>query len=394
MLKFIINPNQPQEQSIELEAGTVLIGSSAENDLTISDPSVSSHHCRIEECETGFQIVNLSGGINLKVDGEIVEKKNILPTGSIIELGEVKILFKGKASAGNSDKFSNRIVTADNVSEEHALVAKEGIAKGYLPSDVFIQPITLAPEKASAGMLPLLSLILSILGPVLFGIGFILWSILDSPPVFFWGISLFFLLMGIVFGFLSRALIRRRGGFLRDQQVGSWGLYMSFGWLVVFAGILSFFGYSNKANVRIEKNEEKIKSVLMDIAASQAYIKHSILIDDDKDLIGEYANLNQLLAVKYSRVPKNIPPNNIIHGFRLAFHHVGEDGFMVSAVPEKYNNTGRLSFYIDQEGFLRGEDIGGRIQPGIAGKQLLQNYRRRNLFTNYSRKSLQAIFLK
>jgi tetratricopeptide (TPR) repeat protein len=32
---------------------------------------------------------------------------------------------------------------------------------------------------------------------------------------------------------------------------------------------------------------------------------------------------------------------------------------MVIAVPEKYRNTGRESYYIDEEGFLRGEDISG-----------------------------------
>src|SRR4030042_4669957 len=44
---------------------------------------------------------------------------------------------------------------------------------------------------------------------------------------------------------------------------------------------------------------------------------------------------------------------------------------MVTAVPETYKNSGRISYYIDQEGFLRGEDIGGENPATFSGKTSL-----------------------
>ena len=56
---FICNPSSANAVRFWVESRTILIGRSDENDLTIDDPSVASHHVRIERrgdgrCIGGF----------------------------------------------------------------------------------------------------------------------------------------------------------------------------------------------------------------------------------------------------------------------------------------------------------------------------------------------------
>ena len=68
---------------------------------------------------------------------------------------------------------------------------------------------------------------------------------------------------------------------------------------------------------------------------------------------GRYGSLDELIAEKL--ISKDILQNQ---GYRIEVR-VSEKGFEATAVPVVYGESGRLSFFIDETGVLRGGDHGG-----------------------------------
>ncbi len=327
MIKLIVHPNHELEQTIELESRTILIGRSDENDLTIDDPSIASHHARVEKRGDEFIVRDLSKQ-GLLVDGEQVGEATIA-VGSIITIGDVEILFKGETPlAGEAEPFpeAGALVTT------HPGVGQPG---AYLPTETFIQPAHLDREHAISSTLPLISFICGMLGPLLLGLGW---------------------LLGIILGFVSLANIRRRGGLLKDKRMAAWGVNLGFAWVVLAFGLGAWYSLGKSVKNTVRRNEHSARRALAAVCVTQYYARYGCFFDTNDNGAFEYAALDELESLRYSAMPdlRREPT-----GYELIMLRANEDGFLCYARPKAYGRTGRDTYAIDETGILRGKDLHG-----------------------------------
>jgi len=323
MIKLILYPNEELEQSVELESRTLLIGRSDENDLTINDPSVASHHAKLEKRDDEFFVKDLSKQ-GLLVNGEQVHEAPV-SVGSIITIGNVEILFKGETPAA----------LIEPTPEAGALVTTPGASRGYLPTETFIQPAHLESERAIASTLPLASFISGALGPLLLGVGW---------------------LLGILLGFISLARIRRFGGLLKDKRMATWGINLGFTWVVLAFVLIAWLSWTSGVGRTIERNEKSARQVLEAICITQYYARYGYFFDQNDNGAPEYGTIEQLQTLHYSAMPdlkRDLP------GYELVLVRANEDGFLCYAQPKAYGRTGRMTYSIDQSGVLNGKDLRG-----------------------------------
>jgi DNA-binding NtrC family response regulator len=72
------------------------IGKASDNDLVLTDDTVSRHHCELSRTGQGIQVTDLGSTNGTKVDGIRVQEA-ILPHGSVLKVGEVEILVRPSA---------------------------------------------------------------------------------------------------------------------------------------------------------------------------------------------------------------------------------------------------------------------------------------------------------
>ena len=94
------------------------------------------------------------------------------------------------------------------------------------------------------------------------------------------------------------------------------------------------------------RNEQMTRSALLMIANSEAVYRQN----QGK---GQYASLDQL--IEQHMVPKEMFQQ---YGYKIDLIISG-DKFTATAVPNDYNTTGRLSYFIDETVVIRGADHGG-----------------------------------
>ncbi|MBN1917568.1 MAG: FHA domain-containing protein [Verrucomicrobia bacterium] len=340
MIKLILHPNQPIEQSVELESRTILIGRSGENDLTLDDPSIASHHVRIEKRGEEFVVKDLSKQ-GILVDGEEV-REAVISVGSVITLGEVDILFKGETAVA-IDEHGAIIAEAELGPEAGALITTpQGMGRSaYLPTETFIQPAHLEPERSVASTLPLVSFISGALGPLLLGVGW---------------------LLGIILGFVSLANIRRRGGLLKDKRMATWGINLGFTWVVLVFALLAWQGWRGGVGRTVRANQVSAQRVLEGVCKTQYYARYGCFFDKNGNGAYEFGMLEDIESLHYSAMPDVARE---LRGYRLHIVRANEDGFLCYAEPSAYGRTGRLTYSIDESGVLRGKDLRGVPFTGI-----------------------------
>ena len=103
-------------------------------------------------------------------------------------------------------------------------------------------------------------------------------------------------------------------------------------------------GASQAKPTPLQANEGMARNTLYSIVYSQ---------QDFKTTNGNYATLDQLISKSF--VNKEMVEN---HGYSFLVS-VSGNAFEAVAVPIEYGRTGRLSFFIDESGILRGGDHGG-----------------------------------
>lgn len=206
----------------------------------------------------------------------------------------------------------------------------------YLPSDTFISPVERVAR--GAGILPLISLLLGILGPIFLGIGWIL---------------------AIVFGLISLSAIRKRGGLGRDRKMALAGVILGFIWPIVIGLSILLFSYRSAGRRRISRNEASAISDLRNIALAERFAKSGFFFDRDSDGKSEYGNLADLAEVNFPYFDPQLVSGEK-NGYLFRIDRVTEEGFLAMAIPLTYGVTGRRAFSIDRSGILRGEDIGGK----------------------------------
>jgi transcriptional regulator with GAF, ATPase, and Fis domain len=88
--------------------GRLTVGKAADNDLVLTDDTVSRHHCEIVRAPDGLHVRDLESTNGTKIDGTRVREAMVTP-GSVLKVGEVEIQFRPsvqKVEVLPSDKTS------------------------------------------------------------------------------------------------------------------------------------------------------------------------------------------------------------------------------------------------------------------------------------------------
>ena len=71
----------------------ITIGRSSNNDIKISDPYVSRHHCQIIKDNGQFRIVNIAAGNGTYVNGKKINGEVILSPTDVVKVGNTVVLW-------------------------------------------------------------------------------------------------------------------------------------------------------------------------------------------------------------------------------------------------------------------------------------------------------------
>jgi len=107
-----------QGQRFTAAGGEIAIGTSAGNDLQLTDPAVSRHHCAIAVAPRGYLLADLGSTNGTSVGGISIERAFIKP-GGLVDLGQTRLRFD---------------VMDDRVRETLALEERWGRALGRSPA--------------------------------------------------------------------------------------------------------------------------------------------------------------------------------------------------------------------------------------------------------------------
>ncbi len=184
----------------------------------------------------------------------------------------------------------------------------------------------------SVRIFALLSLILGIAGPLALGVGW---------------------LLAIIFGFTALNLMRSRGGFSKEKKLAVWGISLGFFWPTAFFILFSLYSYGRASERIISRNETAVADLLTDTAVAQRFIKSGHFIRHEGRNL--YASTEELLSIEHRLIPESL--DGYVSGYDIQMRVKPAEGFQVTAHPERYGSTGRKSFYIDETGELRGDDI-------------------------------------
>jgi pSer/pThr/pTyr-binding forkhead associated (FHA) protein len=95
---LLFNFGTPQEARINLDPGVTRIGRTEDNDCTIADASVSTHHCEIILTDDGASVRDL-GSTNGTFIDESPVREAPLRSGQTLRLGDVELLFDADTPA-------------------------------------------------------------------------------------------------------------------------------------------------------------------------------------------------------------------------------------------------------------------------------------------------------
>ena len=94
---MVICDKKDQSVLTRLRHGELCIGRTADNDLAVAHPTISSHHARIYTYLTASYIEDLDSTNGTFVDGKRI-KKHVLKPGNVIKLGEYELILEERRS--------------------------------------------------------------------------------------------------------------------------------------------------------------------------------------------------------------------------------------------------------------------------------------------------------
>jgi hypothetical protein len=95
---LLLNFGTPQEARINLDPGLTGIGRTADNDCTIEDASISTHHCEIILTDEGASVRDLGSTNGTFIDDRPIREAP-LRSGQTLRLGDVELLFDADTPA-------------------------------------------------------------------------------------------------------------------------------------------------------------------------------------------------------------------------------------------------------------------------------------------------------
>ncbi len=390
--EIILRGGPDGDSRIVVSGSVFAIGRAADNDCVL--PEGDDYHCRIELRPGGYVLVVLGGAEGTTVNDTEV-RESVLRSGDTIGIGSTVFVFQesgaelpairpaseparrweggvvrqqGSFCRGCGAEFSADRFFCPNC-------GMRGEQGGFALAEPFVPPVETGPGTRGAGIFPMLAFFMGILGPCFLGIGW---------------------LLGIVIGFNSLSVIRRRGGLARDRTLAMWGVILGFLWPALGTPVGILWWNNREVERRkgaieeqIALNETKVIGALRGIAVTEFFAKSVLFVDRDDNGVSEYATFEELQQLGerygygYFREAVSDGKND---GYLFRIHMAGEDRFLVTAVPATYGSTGRRTFSVGEDGVLRGEDAGGRdvseaatrltkLYPG-EGEDLLVEYGR------------------
>ncbi len=411
--EIIIRDGSGGDRRIAVTGSVFSLGQAGDNDCVL--PEGDDYHCRIELRPGGYVLVVLAGASGTTVNGTEV-RESVLRGGDTIGIGSTVFVFQesgaelpvvrpaseparrweggvvrqqGSVCRGCGAEFS-----ADRVFCPSC--GMRGEQGGFALAEPYVQPVETGPGTRGAGIFPMMAFFMGILGPCFLGIGW---------------------LLGIVIGFNSLSLIRRRGGLARDRTLAMWGVILGFLWPALGTPVGVLWWNNREAEKRrgeieqqIVLNETKVIGALRGIAVTEFFAKSVLFVDRDDNGVSEYGTFEELQQLGerygygYFRQAVSDGKND---GYLFRIHMAGEDRFLVTAVPVTYGSTGRRTFSVGEDGVMRGEDAGGKdvseaatrlakLYPG-EGEDLLVEYGRevaRNLLTAARKEASRGDFAR
>ncbi len=353
LVRVIVNPNEDNEQLFELECSCLTAGTAADNDLVLDAPSISAHHFKLEQRADGWHLVDLHSRQGTRLRADAVDDARI-DRGTIFTAGDVHVLFdlvkSDEPAPVESVEYMPAISHAQTGLMARATApcwrCQRPIPPGdfcpycgadqrsaYAPSP-FVAPVE-SPHAPGAGLMPLVALILSILGPLLFGLGW---------------------LAGLILGFVAISIIRRRGGHLQDVRRAHFAVYIGFAWFVILSLLAAWWSFSSSTTRRIARNERAAIEQLRNIALSQTHLKLSYALDRDGDGIAEFGSLADAASNDFAHVALALADTPEFSGYRFSMLRADESDFVCTAEPLVRGVTGRRTFIIRRNGVLHGAE--------------------------------------
>jgi hypothetical protein len=111
MARLILNAGTPQAREFALKDGLTSIGRGEANDLTISEPSVSTSHCQIIKSEGCIQLRDLGSTNGTFINGARVSEFE-LTASQPIQFGAIHVMFEADAPPPSATKPAIRLDAA------------------------------------------------------------------------------------------------------------------------------------------------------------------------------------------------------------------------------------------------------------------------------------------
>ena len=353
LIKLIMFPNEEFEQSFEIEAVCITVGSNDDNDIVFTEPSISPHHFKIEFRQDTWYIVDLRSKTGTLVNDERITEST-LDRGTIFMAGDCHVLFDVSESTTFEEVASAQlpVLTAQTrmmvgdvrpcwrcqtpVPFGSVFCPQCGSdQRGSSVPSPYVNPVETAAAPG-AGLMPMAAFVCSLFGPLLFGFGW---------------------LIGIILGFIALSVMRRRGGHIQDIKRAHRAIYIGFVWFILLSISSAWYLWSNTTNNRIRRHEAKVIEELQDIAVAETYLKFSLTLDADNDGESEYGRFPDLVSNQYGHVEDTLSEQTELFGYRFKVLNADEEGFTAAAEPAQKNVTGRRTFVIREKGSISAGEL-------------------------------------
>lgn len=115
--RVVVVDGEDQGLQLERRGGTVLVGSHADADLKLSDPSVSRYHAELRLLPEGVFVVDLGSRNGTRVAGTKVDRV-LVPPGGSLKVGKTEIALRpedDRVKVGGEDRFGDFVTKTSAV---------------------------------------------------------------------------------------------------------------------------------------------------------------------------------------------------------------------------------------------------------------------------------------
>ena len=134
--RFVVNTGRDKGKEIVLHKPLVTVGTLPENDLVLTDPTVSRSHAVVEEKAGGYVLRDLNSTNGTFLDGVRI-REGYLAAGSLIRLGQTEMTFSPleeriETVQSSADRFGELIGSSTPMREVF------GILERVAPTDIAV----------------------------------------------------------------------------------------------------------------------------------------------------------------------------------------------------------------------------------------------------------------